>query len=367
VSSIEQIKLHKQLIIRRYMQADNTRGLLQVLNTLLPLTLLWWAVAASVQVSLWLTAALVPLLSLFTLRVLVLMHEAGHGSLFRGHRLNRAFGFVFGVVSGMPQYVWSQHHNFHHANNGNWEVYRGPLTTPSTDEFAAMTSAQQRSYCITRHIAMAPLGGLVYLLFNPRFTWIKGSIQLLIHVIRGKRARPELSLREHARSFRTRYWNSAREYRHMSWNNIALLMLCVLMSWAIGAGLFFSVYLVSVSLAGGGGIVLFTVQHNFRHSYAADTAHWDYDIGAVKGTSFLILPAWLNWFTANIAFHHVHHLSSAIPNYRLRACHEEYAHLFTDVARVRLAEIGAALKYILWDQRAERIISVAEYRQQRAV
>ena len=110
--------------------------------------------------------------------------------------------------------------------------------------------------------------------------------------------------------------------------------------------------------------MLFTVQHNFRHSYAADTEHWDYDAGAIKGTSFLILPAWLNWFTANIAFHHVHHLSSAIPNYRLRACHEEYAHLFKDVLRVRLSEIATSLHYILWDRRAERIISVAEYRQQ---
>jgi omega-6 fatty acid desaturase (delta-12 desaturase) len=136
------------------------------------------------------------------------------------------------------------------------------------------------------------------------------------------------------------------------------------MCWAIGTTRFFTIYLISVSLAGGAGILLFTVQHNFEHSYASDSSHWDYDTGAIEGTSFLILPRWLNWFTANIGFHHIHHLSSRIPNYRLIGCHNEYRHLFTDVTRVKLAQIPKALKYILWDARAQRIISVAEYRQQ---
>ncbi len=103
------------------------------------LALLWWAALLSVHLSYWLTVAAVLLISLFTVRAFALMHECGHGSLFRTQRLNRAFGFLLGVVSGMPQYVWSQHHNFHHANNGNWEKYRGLYTTLSVDEYAAMT------------------------------------------------------------------------------------------------------------------------------------------------------------------------------------------------------------------------------------
>jgi omega-6 fatty acid desaturase (delta-12 desaturase) len=105
------------------------------------------------------------------------------------------------------------------------------------------------------------------------------------------------------------------------------------------------------------------VQHNFDHSYATDTEKWDYDTAAIRGTSFLVLPRWLNWFTANIAYHHVHHLSAAIPNYRLVKCHNEYQDLFTDVARIKLSRVHTALKYILWDTRSQRIISVAEYRQ----
>ena len=150
----------------------------------------------------------------------------------------------------------------------------------------------------------------------------------------------------------------------MFWNNIVLLSAWVAMSWFIGAGLFFSVYIISVSLAGAAGIVLFTVEHNFEHSYASDTAGWDYDTAAIHGTSFLILPSWLNWFIANNGYHHVHHLSAKIPNYGLMKCHEENKDLFSDVTRVKLSQIHRAVKYILWDRHARRLISVAEYLQQ---
>ena len=150
----------------------------------------------------------------------------------------------------------------------------------------------------------------------------------------------------------------------MFWNNVVLLSIWALMCWTIGTAVFFTIYLVSASLAGGAGIILFTVQHNFEHSYASDGASWDYETGAIEGSSFLILPGWLNWFTANIAYHHVHHLSAKIPNYRLIECHNEYRDLFSGVTRVKLVHIHKALKYILWDTHAQRIISVAEYRQQ---
>ena len=364
MSSVQLIKQHKQAIIGPYSRASNAASWLEVLTTVVPLGLLWWAAVVSLGVSRWLTLAIVLPLGLLMTRLLVLMHECGHGSLFRSQRLNRSFGFLFGVVAGMPQYVWSEHHNYHHANNGNWEKYRGPLTTASVDEYAAMSPAGQRRYRYSRNIALAPLGGFAYLIFNPRFTWLKGSLELLMHVARGKIARPAITLREHAAGFRTRYWTSAKQYRHMSWNNLALLGTWAAMCWLIGPATFFAIYLISVSLAGGAGIAIFTVQHNFEHSYAADSARWDYDRGAIEGTSFLLLPAWLNWFTANIAFHHIHHLSSKIPSYRLAACHSANQELFGDVRRLKLAQIPGALKCILWDTRAQRIISIAEYQRQ---
>jgi len=364
-SSVRLDKPSLRISVRPHARSSDARGVIQVLTAFAALALVWWAAASSIRISIWLTIAIVPLLSLFTLRVFVLMHECGHGSLFRTQGLNRAFGFLLGVAAGMPQYVWSQHHNYHHAHNGNWDKYRGPYTTLSVDEYAALNSVQQWLYRWKCSITGAPIAGFVYLIFNPRFTWLKGSIAFAVHVVRQKFAQPAVSMAAHAAEFRTQYWKSWKEYRHMSWNNLVLLGVWVLMCSALGPSRFFAIYVTSISLAGGAGILLFTVQHNFRHSYASDEELWDYEAGAIKGTSYLVLPAWLNWFTANIGYHHVHHLCSRIPNYQLRQCHNEHRHLFSAVTRVNLAEVRGALAYILWDNRARQIISVAEYREQR--
>src|SRR6201999_4124455 len=103
--------------------------------------------------------AIVLAMSLFTLRVFALMHECGHDSLFRTARLNRSFGFLLGVISGMPQYVWSRNHSFHHAHNGNWERYRGPYATLSVNEYAALSDARQRLYRTKCSIALSPVVG----------------------------------------------------------------------------------------------------------------------------------------------------------------------------------------------------------------
>lgn len=350
-------------MIGRYGESEDIRGLTQIFTTLAPLALLWWAAVRTAGISPWLVALPLTFMVLLTVRIFGLMHECGHGSLFRSRRLNSFFGFVLGVLAGMPQYVWSQHHNFHHAHNGNWDRYRGPYSTLSVDEYAALTGAQQRLYRYKCSVLAAPLAGFIYLIFNPRFNWLKGSIGLAIHTLGRKLAQPAVSLRKHAASYQTRHWKSPREYRHMLWNNLALLIVWIAMCRLCGTERFFSIYILSVSIAGGAGIVLFTVQHNFRHSYASDSEHWDHDTGAIEGTSFLVLPRWLNWCTVNIGYHHIHHLSASIPNYRLAECHREYEHLFSRVTRVKVHEVLGALKCILWDRSARRIISVAEFRQ----
>jgi acyl-lipid omega-6 desaturase (Delta-12 desaturase) len=249
VSSIRSIKEQKQAIIRQHIQSNNIKASTQVLTTLASLAFLWWLALRSVEVSRWLSIGAILLISLFTVRAFALMHECGHSSLFRTQRLNRAFGFLLGVVSGMPQYVWSKHHNFHHANNGNWDKYRGLYTTLSVDEYAAMTYAQQRIYRCKCNIAAAPFAGLIYVIFNPRFTWLKGSIGLVRHILQRKIAQPQLSMKAHAASFETRYWKSNKEYWHMFWNDVVLLSVWVLMCWEFGTVPFFTIYLISASLA----------------------------------------------------------------------------------------------------------------------
>ena len=365
MSSVTRIKQQKRTIVDQHIEADNVRGFAQVLTTLAPLAALWYAVALSAGVSYWLSAAVTLPMSLFVLRAFLLMHDCGHGSLFRTARLNKAFGFIFGVVWGMPQYVWSQHHAFHHATNGNWAKYGGPLAIVPVEKYAAMTDRQQLKYQRARSIWLAPFAGFLYVIWNPRLTWLKGSIGLVGHILKRKIASPGVSVKAHAAEFKTPYWASAQEYWHMSGNNVVLLSAWALMSWIIEPVLFLAVYVAGTSLAGGAGLVLFTVQHNFEHSYASGDEGWDYVTAAIQGTSFLVLPRWLNWFTVDIAYHHVHHLSARIPNYCLAECHKENQDLFSDVPRIGLSGVPKALKYILWDTRRRRLISVAEYQQQK--
>lgn len=328
----------------------NLKGTVQSITTLVPLVLLWIAAHQAAGYSLWLTTLAIMAITLFHVRVFALMHDCGHGSLFRSRWVNRAMGFVFGVISGMPQYVWSQHHDYHHRNNGNWERYRGPLTTLSVDEYNALSPASRRRYWLTRHISLAPLGGFIYLIFNPRFNWLKGNLALLWHLLRGKPAS----------TFTCGYWKNWKEYRHMSANNLVLLGALTALCMAAGTALVLCIFIASLSVAGGVGILLFTVQHNFEDSYADNSDTWCLDQGAMTGTSFLVLPAWLNWFTANIGFHHVHHLSAAIPNYRLADCHHANPELFAAVPRIRLSQVPASLKCLLWDRAARRIVPLSK-------
>ncbi len=362
-TAMTRIKRQKKTIICQYAKPLNTKGFFQAMTTLVPLVAIGYAAIIGVGASYWVTFCIILAIIPFLVRAFILMHETGHGTLFRTRWLNKTFGFVFGVISGLSTYVWAKHHAYHHATNGNWEKYRGPLDTRSVAEFAVMTDKQQRRYEWMRTIWCAPFGGFLYLIFSPRYRWIKGTIDLICHLIKNKMAQPGVSVKARAATFKTPYWDNATEYWHLFWNNVALLSVWVLMSWYLGVLLFFTIYVISMSFAGGVVLVLFTVQHNFDHSYASDTAAWDYNASTIQGTSFLVLPRMLNWLTANIAYHHVHHLSAGIPNYNLAQCHEEYQDLFMDVKRIKLSDIHRSLKCILWDTRSQRIISVSEYRQ----
>lgn len=350
----------RSAMIARYGRSDDRTGWVQVLTTLVPFALLWWVAIELAARSLWLIVLPLPLLVLLLVRVFGLMHECGHGSLFRSCSLNRSCGFLLGVIAGMPQYVWSQHHNYHHAHNGDWDKYRGPYATLTVEEYTALSRARQRAYRCKCSVFAAPLAGFIYLIFNPRYNWIRGTMGLGVHLVRQKLAQPRVPLRALAATYQTRLWASRREYRHMLWNNVVLLGAGALLCLTCGTAAFLLIYVLSVSLAGGVGIILFTVQHNFSHSYASDSQHWNPDTAVLEGTSFLVLPRWLNWFTVNIGYHHIHHLSSSIPSYRLAACHEEYAQLFTRVRRIGLGELLGALRCILWDRAGGRIIALAE-------
>jgi len=355
------VKAAARSLIMKYSNRSDSKAIIQCLNTLAPYFLLFYFALVSLTISYWLSAAIIFVLSLFIVRIFMVMHDCGHQSLFQSQRLNSFFGFLTGVLVGMPQYVWSQHHNYHHATNGNWEKYRGPLNILSVQEYENLSPSKQKLYCNSRNILLAPIGAFMYFIFNPRFNWALGSLKFLFGVMGKKFQNPQTSLTELIASQETRFWKTGQEYWHMTLNNIVLLSSWILACWYFGSGAFFTVYLISLSLAGAVGIIVFTIQHNFEDSYASDTQHWDYYLAALKGTSFLRLPKIINWFGADIAYHHIHHISAAIPNYNLALCHQEYTHLFEEVPRMTLGDIAKSFKFILWDKDAQKIISIAQY------
>ena len=364
LTASSKLKTEKNALIKEYAIRSNLKAFIQTTTTIVPYFVLLYAAIESLKISYWLSAGLTLLLTLFVIRVFVMLHDCGHNCLYVNPRENKIAGFVFGVLCGVPQYVWSKHHDYHHSTNGNWNKYRGPLAVLSVDQYAELTDKQKKTYANQRRIRMAPLAGFLYFIFNPRFTWIKGSIEYTLYFIKQKLSDTSIPSNEINNKFKTKYWNTWQEYQHMSANNIVLLIAWVFAASYFGVIEFFSIYIIALSLGGAIGLILFTVQHNFEDSYAAGDEDWNYFTAALDGTSLLKLPKILNWFTADIAYHHIHHLSARIPNYNLVKCHLKYEPLFERVKQIKLSEIPHSFKYILWDNHTQKIISVEQYNSQ---
>lgn len=360
-NSVLNLKSEKRTLIKKYVHKNNLKGALQVINTLLPTGALFY-LAIEFFYSYWYLSVVCCLFAvLFVLRIFVLMHDCGHNALFSKPKANSWVGFILGVFCGVPQYVWSKHHDYHHATNGNWEKYRGPLAVLSVEEYQNLDAKKRAQYAKNRRIRLGPIAGFLYFIFNPRFNWLKGCVQLFLHVAKtvfSSNNQPKESLLS---GFKTSSWADWTEFWHMTANNLCLLVVIALSLSVFDPLAFAVVYLVVLSLAGGAGIILFTVQHNYEDTYASSCEGWCYDTAAIAGTSFLRLPRILDWFTADIAYHHVHHLSARIPNYHLRECHKEYEHLFSQVKQIRLKDIPHCFKYIIWDESQNTLITVDDF------
>lgn len=339
-----------------YVQKSNTVATAQVLLTFGLYAGLWYAYVQTLWISPFLVIPFAVVAALFILRFFVLMHDCGHGALFSSVGANQFVGYVLGVVTGMPQYVWSKHHAYHHRTNGDWEKYRGPLSIITSEEYAQLSDRKKLYYRLFRNPwIFVFIGGFLYVLFNPRFNWMVGILKLAKDVVVTFFTSPTKAL-QMIKECPSKKWKSPKEFRHMTYNNVTLLAIWYFMIQAIGGYNFFILYATSLSLAGGLGILFFTVQHNFENSYAADTASVDPMRAALEGTSFLRLPWILNWFTADIGYHHIHHISTAIPNYQLAACHRALEKNFAGVKQIHVREIPHSLKYMLWDREKKIIV-----------
>jgi omega-6 fatty acid desaturase (delta-12 desaturase) len=353
-------------VLLPYMERNDLRATIQILNTLVPYILLWGVAYKAAEVSIFLLLPVIGLLVLFSLRCFSLMHDCGHYSLFTSKRVNRVVGFILGLVNAIPQYWWSRDHAYHHKTNGDWERYRSIGDFLSTDEFAQLSPSDQKLYGLLRSPWIIFPGGFFYLAFKPRLILLAESFGFIRHAIHCLKKQKNVAFSSIVSSYRARNWSTAAEFWDVLLNNICVVGGWILLSHWLGATFFLGTYSVVLTLSAAIFISIFFVQHNFEGAYAHKTEGWDYLKGAIEGSSYLEMPEFLKWFTADISYHSIHHLSEKIPNYNIRACHHHNLHLLGDVTTVRIADMLNCSKLILWDAGRDRLVSIQEFYQYQA-
>jgi omega-6 fatty acid desaturase (delta-12 desaturase) len=317
----------KQVVVK-YQQPELGCSLIQVANTLIPYFLLWVLMVWSLSYSYWLTLVLAIPAAGFMVRTFIIFHDCGHGSFFKSQRANDALGIITGILTFTPYYHWRRNHAVHHASAGDLDRRgTGDVLTITVDEYLVMSWWKKLGYRVMRWPPfMFTIGSLFVFLIGHRF-WVPGT---------GKRERASVI-----------------------WTDIALIGIIMLASMTIGLRAYVLVQLPILFIGTSFGVWLFYVQHNFEGVYWERHEKWSYLDAALKGSSFYKLPKVLQWFTGNIGFHHIHHLSPRIPNYKLERCHKENP-LFNIVKPLTIGSSLKSLRFRLWDEKNHRLIGFKE-------
>jgi len=359
-------------LIKPFLKRNNFRAFYQIIITIIPIIFTWLIVYQiinnpfSILIKGFLLIPIIFLLTLFSSRTFSLMHDCGHNSLFTKRKLNRFFGFLLGLVNGIPQKSWSIDHAFHHRNNGNWEIYKGPIDVLSLEDYNCLSKREKIFYKFSRNWVMLFPGGFYYLVLKPRlgliiiiFNFTKDIIKETFIKIKNRDLHQLLFINSRVKPPFSDYGNNFSELFELVINNIVVIIGWFFMSKWLGLLFFLSFYSLILTLSAAILICIFFVQHNYENSYAKNTKNWDIVHGAILGSSNLDIPNWLNWFLADISFHSIHHLSERIPNYNLRACHKANKHLLNESKFLKLSDFSDCFKYIIWDNKNEKLIRIS--------
>lgn len=320
-------------LVARYQEPDWRRSTWQLVNSLVPYFILCAAMYFSLDYSYWLTLALSLPTAGLLVRIFVISHDCGHGSFFQSAKANNFWGVLTSYLCYNPYHYWKHEHALHHASTGNLDRRgHGDIWTMTVREYLDATPRQRLAYRLYR---------------NPVIMFVLGALYIFL-----------IDYRIAPR------WANEKERKSVMRMNIALLLTLVLVHFSIGLTAFVLIQLPVVALAAAGGAWLFYVQHQYEGVYWARKEEWDFVAASLDGSSYFHLPKVLQWFTGNIGFHHIHHLSSKIPNYNLPRCHRENQ-VFQNVRRLTLWSSLRCLKFRLWDEERAELVGFDRLRELR--
>ena len=294
--------------------------------------LLWYLMLRSLEVSYILTCILALPTSGFLARLFMIQHDCGHGSFFRSRRAAVWVGHWIGVFTLVPYHYWRRTHALHHSHNGDLDLRGfGDVSTLTVAEYLSLGFWKRLGYRFYRHpFTLFGVGALWHFVVKHRYPWNT-----------------------------PRSWTQA--WRSIWLTNLCIVAIVALVVWAVGWQRFLLVHGPVLLFSCSIGVWLFYVQHQFEETYWERKPEWDYFDAALEGSSHLVLPRPLQWLTASIGLHHVHHLSSRIPNYRLEACMKANPEL-QRATKIKIRDTWKLIRLTLWDEVEERLIAFGELR-----
>ena len=316
--------------LSEYRQPRTARSAFELAVSALPFLISWLLASLAAKSGHWAGLALTIPAGIFLFRLFLIQHDCGHGAFFRRRGTNDWVGRTLGVLTLTPYEYWRRSHAAHHAGTGNLnERGLGDLDTLTLDEFRALGPLARLLYRLYRHPAV--LFGL-----GPAYVF------LLKH---------RLPVGMMSRGWTP--WLSAMG------TNAAIAAAAAALSWLVGFQTFLLVHIPTVLVAASLGIWFFYVQHQFEDTVWDREDQWTFHGAALHGSSYYDLPAVLRWLSANVGIHHVHHLASRIPFYRLNEVVRAWPAL-ASINRMGLAESFASVRLVLWDERKRRLVSFRE-------
>jgi omega-6 fatty acid desaturase (delta-12 desaturase) len=281
----------------------------------------------SLQYSYFLTLLLSLPTAGFLVRLFIIQHDCGHRSFFKSRPANDILGFLLGVLTLTPYHCWRKEHAAHHATSGDLDRRGrgGEIHVMTVREYEHAGKGKRLAYRLYR---------------NPFVLFVLAPVFHFVVLQRFTRGVP-------------RTWKKERASIH--YTNLCAVAVVLLLVWLVGWKPLLMVHVPVAALAASIGVWLFYVQHNFEQTYFRPHADWSYFDAALIGSSYYRLPKVLQWFTGNIGLHHIHHLDSRIPNYRLQHCFDENSEL-RSATSLSMWQSLSCLSLRLWDEDQRRMV-----------